>query len=319
MSRLLGVEIRRLTSRRLLRLLVLLLLATIVVVAVVDGVRSHRDVAAARAAAAAQAAQYARQAPPPAEQQQLCEDAKARGEAPPDANCEFKAPTAADFFADPRYRLATQLPNAVGGVLVGVGLLGVVVGASAIGAEWSAGTYAGLLAWEPRRVRVLTAKLLAILAVLGVVGVVALGLETLLGWVVAATRGTTAGTTGAVVSEVLLRCGRGLGLVALLSVAAASVAGLLRSTAGALGVAAAYLVGGELVLRGLRPGWERWLLTSNAGAIVTGRVQVVGRRFRTGMTTLYTLHAGRAAVYLGLGVVVLVAVSAVVLRRRDVT
>ena len=47
------------------------------------------------------------------------------------------------------------------GTSINIIVIGWLVGASLAGAEWAAGTMTTLLAWEPRRIRVLLAKLVA--------------------------------------------------------------------------------------------------------------------------------------------------------------
>ncbi len=326
MMRLLRVEVRRLLARRLLAVLGAVFVAGLAYGAVTTALHSSRDLAAARAKAERQVAQFAGQE---AAQRQKCESEKAAGKVPPEVDCaEMRGgPTAADFFRDPRYDFAGSTSGPVHGAIVGAGLLGVVLGASAIGAEWSAGTFAGLLTWEPRRLRVLAAKLLALAVVVVTIAVTAVAFQLLVYWAIAATRGTLAGTTSRVVAELIWRGARGVGLVGLLAVAAAATAGIVRSTAGALGAAAGYMVIFEILSRNLRPGWARWLLSSNAGALVTGKISIYpptssSSSFGPGSFTapgVFTLHASRAALVLSLGTAALVALWALLLRRRDVT
>lgn len=328
MIRLVRVEVRRLLARRLLRVLGAALLAGLAIGAVTTAVHSSRDLAAARVKAERQVAQFAGQS---AVQRQKCETGKAAGQVPPEVDCAELEPgaTAADFYVDPRYNFARSVPNAVAGAIVGAAVLGVVLGASAVGAEWSAGTFAGLLTWEPRRLRVLAAKLLALAAVVVAIALAAVAVQLLVYWGIAGTRGTLSGTTSRAVWDVVWRGLRGVGLVGLLTVAAAATAGILRSTAGALGAAAGYLVAFEIFSRNLRPGWTRWLLSSNAGALVNGKVQIyppTSSSATYGPTPesflgprVFTLHASRAAIVLSLGTAALVALWGLLLRRRDVT
>jgi hypothetical protein len=154
-----------------------------------------------------------------------------------------------------------------------------------------------------------------------VVGVATVAILLAGGWLIAATRGTTAGMTAAHWHNVLWYSLRGLALIALLSGVGAAVAGLTRHTAAALVGAFGYLVIFELVVRRLHPQWERWLLTTNAGALLSGwtRVEVV-QRFQLGFTPPpeFVLRADRAALYLGALFVLVIATWAVTLVRRDV-
>lgn len=325
MTRLVAVEVRRLLSRRLFWALLLVLAGVMILANVLTAVHSNRDVAAARAKAERQLAQI--QGPPPAlieQERKSCESTKAAGQLPPGATCDFHGPLLADFYTDPRYFFARSMPGNVVGVGIGVALLGLVLGAGAIGAEWSAGTFAGLLTWEPRRLRVLAAKLLALLGVVLLVAVAAIAVQVAAGWGIAATRGSTAGTTRSAVWLITLRSLRVLGVAGLFGLAGAALAGALRSTAGALGAVAGYVVAGEMVLRNLHPQWQRWLVSTNVNALVTGRTElfpVPGRRATFGPAggSGYILHAPRGGLVLLLGVAALVAVCAVLLQRRDVT
>ena len=75
-------------------------------------------------------------------------------------------------------------------------VLGLVIGASSVGADWQVGTMAALLTWEPRRVRIF---LVRAAVVLGSVFVLAVALQCVLALefaAAAALRGTTVGTGG---------------------------------------------------------------------------------------------------------------------------
>lgn len=326
MIRLFRVEVRRLLARRLLLALGAALLAGLTIGAVTTALHSSRDLAGARAKAERQVAEYKAQG---VEREKSCEGEKAAGRIPAEVNCleQGDAPPVEAFYADPRFHFARSASGPVNGAIVGVGVLGVVLGASAIGAEWSAGTFAGLLTWEPRRLRVLAAKLLALAALVVAIATVAVAVQLLVYWAIAGTRGTLAGTTSHVVRDLIGRGARGVGVVGLLSVAAASTAGILRSTAGALGAAAGYLVAFEILGRNLRPGWARWLLSSNAGAVVDGRVAIYPPQRFSGSSSFgppievkpFILHGSRAAIVVSLATAALVALWALLLRRRDVT
>lgn len=157
-------------------------------------------------------------------------------------------------------------------VLMGTSLVLVsvawILGASSIGADWHAGHVTTILTWEPRRGRVMLAKIAASLASVFVVSLV---IQALLGAalaVAAAFEGSTAGADAAWLAEsagVALR-------VALLSTIFAGfgfgLASAGRNTAVALGVGFGYLVIVENLVRGLRPQWTPWLLTENAGLFI---------------------------------------------------
>jgi ABC-2 type transport system permease protein len=327
-TRLLRVEFRRLRQRRLFRLLLLGMFLTLVAIIVGNGVLSNRNLAAARAQAAAEA-QSALKAPPPFMVGGCGGHLKVvtapRGAEPGPATnnpCVFYAPNAQQFYADPRFSFALNATHLVTASVALASIVGFVMGTGFIGAEWTAGTFPLLLTWEPRRLRVLSAKLGVVMATFVVIGVVSTLLVLAGGWVVAATRGTTAGMTTTAWHEVLWYSVRGLALIALLSGAGAAIAGLTRHTSAALVGAIGYLVVFEFVVRRLHPEWIRWFLTSNAGALLGGwaSLDVVARGpvFKFTPVKEFVLHADRAALYLGVLFVLVVAAWAVVLVRQDV-
>jgi ABC-type transport system involved in multi-copper enzyme maturation permease subunit len=160
------------------------------------------------------------------------------------------------------------LPDVLMGTSLVLVSVGWILGASAIGADWHAGHVTTILTWEPRRSRVMLAKIAASLASVFVVSLV---IQALLGAalaVAAAGAGSTAGADAAWLAEsagVALR-------VALLSTICAGfgfgLASSGRNTAVALGVGFGYLVIVENLVRGLRPQWTPWLLTDNAGLFI---------------------------------------------------
>ena len=154
------------------------------------------------------------------------------------------------------------------GLFVLMGLLG---GASFIGAEYKAGTVTTVLTWEPRRVRVIAAKLLAA----GIVAAAAyVLLQALLGAALipaVTARGDDAGLDSEFyrrVGGLLLRGGLVTGGAAVLG---GSLAALGRNTTAALGGALGYLIVVEQIVRGLRPGWHDWFLVENLFLVLIGR------------------------------------------------
>ena len=320
---LLATEVRRLLARRLLRYLLLAFLLGLLLIAVITAVRSNRDFAAAHRKALAQAQ---------LEEENVRQAIAQCPTSQPAGGCEFlklgpQPPTvdelAAEIYQDPRFPFATTAAGIAIGVVAAISVLGFVVGAAFVGAEWAAGTMASLLTWEPRRLRVLAAKLVAVVVVLAVAGALAVALTLATFWVIAATRGTTAHTTSHVMSVVLSRSLRGLLLIALLTGAGAAIAGFSRHTPAALVAMVVYLIAFETVLRHFRPGWVRWFLTENAGAVLTGRVRIFLPPPPGGFNQFttqrgYVLHGGRATLYLVALLIVLVAAWAVTFVRRDI-
>ena len=189
-------------------------------------------------------------------------------------------------------------------------LMGLLGGASFVGAEYKAGTTTTLLTWEPRRVRVMTAKLLAaaIVAALSYVALqVVLGASLL---PVVRIRGADTGLDSEfyrLVGGLLLRGGLLTGVCAVLG---ASIAALGRNTTAAVAVVLGYIAVAEPILRGLRPGWAPWFLIENIVIVVSGGAQSVPHTSRSAASALIL-------VVLYVGAVAAVAVG--VFRRRDVT
>ena len=201
------------------------------------------------------------------------------------------------------------LPDVLMGTSLVLVSVGWILGASAIGADWHAGHVTTILSWEPRRGRVLFAKIAA--ALTGVF-VLSLVIQALLGIalaVAAAGAGSTTGTDSAWLAE---SAGVALRVAALSSIFAGFGFGLAsagRNTAVALGAGFGYLVIVENLVRGLRPQWTPWLLQDNAGLFVVGspiEFPLLGRS---------TIEAG---LYLTAVAVALLLAATGLFRARDV-
>jgi len=212
-------------------------------------------------------------------------------------------------FWNVRFEL-TSLPDVFLGTALILVIVGWVLGASFIGAEWHAGTVTTLLTWEPRRARVVAAKIVAALVSIFVLSMV---IQAALGGMLAfdaATRGTTAGADGAWLAETI-----GVALrAALLATFGAGVgfglAAVGRNTAAALGVGFGYVVIVENIVRGVRPQWIDWLASENAGRFLLARPLEFPFLERS------TLGAG---LYLAAVTTLILFGAAVIFRARDVT
>lgn len=273
MIRLLSVELRRFAWRRSFRLFGLIALAFIGVAATITFFTSHRG------ADAATSAERDRQ-----RMVQDCVDSFPPGEVPPgyespeDFCAEVGAPSVDQL--DPRFRLTT-LTDIFGGTSIPLIILGLAFGASFIGAEWHHGTITPLLTWEPRRVLVLVAKALAV--AIGVV-IAALAIQTILGlklWFVAAVRGTTEGADLAWFAETAGVAVRGAIIAGLMAVLGFAIGSIARNTTVALIIGFVYFAVAESVLRGLKPGWQPWLIGDNAAAFVIGDTAEMFGLFRS--------------------------------------
>jgi ABC-type transport system involved in multi-copper enzyme maturation permease subunit len=170
---------------------------------------------------------------------------------------------------DQRFEL-DALPDILQGTSILVVIGGLLLGASFVGAEWHAGTMTTLLTWEPRRVRVLAAKVIVAAVSVFVLMVLLLTVFSLALAVVASTRGITDDLGDQFLRSVVGTTLRIAGCSAAGALVGLAIAMLARNTAAAVGVGFAYLAVIEGLIRGLRPGWQHYLLADNIAVVVTG-------------------------------------------------
>jgi ABC-type transport system involved in multi-copper enzyme maturation permease subunit len=307
---LLRTELRRLLARRLYRIVAALLLGLVVLIVGRTAVDSERAtperVAAVRAEQQAQLDQFR---------------AECRQHAPPEqqAECDSVEGPPLDYLLN-TFRFADSARGLVIGLAVALGLVGFVLGAGFLGAEWSAGTLGHLLVWEPRRLRVLAGKAGALALGIAGPGAVLMLLYIAALYGAAELRGSTDGTTSGVLSSVALTSLRGVALAVTTALAGFAVAGILRSTTGAIGLGFAYFVAGELALRGQSGDSEPWLLSTNIAAWLERSVTIyVHCPTCVNGERQILVTGGHAAAYLGALVGAAVLASAALFRRRDVT
>jgi len=200
------------------------------------------------------------------------------------------------------------LPEWIQGVSFVVLIGGLVLGASSVGAEWHAGTMTTLLTWEPRRIRLCVAKATACLVCVFAVAVgllIVFGLAMTLATVA---RGATSGLPDSWFGSVSGSILRTAAAATFGSALGFSLAMIGRNSAAALGVTFGYLAIVEVLLRELRPEWQRWLLSDNLVVLITGRAQAFAGRSLGGAALVLLLYAG-----------VLLLAAAVSFRARDVT
>jgi ABC-2 type transport system permease protein len=302
MTTLLAVEVRRVGARRLVRVTVALAALAILAGATIAFLVSrHSDQATVARAGAARQAQVER-----------CIAGQLDGvpsDIPAQDRPQFCEQHVGSPIEDRRFHYE-NLPDILVGMSWFAILLGWLLGASLVGAEWHAGTMATLLTWEPRRVRVLLAKLVAAGAL---AFTLAVGLQILLGAVLLPA-GLLRGTTEGIDSDWLRSLG-GVGLrVASVSIVGTligfSIAAIGRNTAAALGIAFGYFAIVESAIRGLRPRWTSWLLGDNIMVVITGQPQNFPLVDRS------TLGAATVLACYTLG---LLALAVAIFHRRDIT
>jgi ABC-2 type transport system permease protein len=306
---LVDVEVRRYLSRRLARFLVGLAVLGILIAGTVMFIKSHRLNAAARASAIQRAEAQRVEAvnacsagefgvppseiPPGQTLAQFCEQLV--GE-PPIHDSFFHLTSLEDVY------LGTN------GILVTMFLL---LGASFVGAEWHSGTMTTLLTWEPRRLRVLAAKI-GVAAVLAFLGYVII--QAILGAALTPTavfKGTTQGADGAWFLHVTGFVLRGAATAAIAATFGASLAAIGRNTAAALGVAFGYFAILEPLVRSLRPKWQPWLVVDNVATFVLGH--------GGGNAEFSSRSPLGAGILIGIYAVGLAAAAVALFRARDVT
>ncbi len=203
-----------------------------------------------------------------------------------------------------------------------LGVVGLAIGTTAVAAEFSSGAMATLLTFQPRRLRVYAGK----------VGAVALAtvplsllLCTILGvgmWAIFEIRGLDA-----TVSDALLWTAvRALALLPAAAIVGAVLAFLLRSTAVVLAVVAGFAIGWEAIGVGMaqtlapfsiRTNLVGWLQYGTTYFVNTCESQPDGSVFcdSTEQTLSFAWNAG----FLAVVGVLLIAVAALVFRRRDLS
>ncbi len=166
-------------------------------------------------------------------------------------------------------------------------LLVVVLGASAVGAEYRAGTVTTILTWEPRRSRLLLARLGAT-AIVGMLLFVVVHAVFIGGWALGASaRGYTTGADADFWRTLVFVVLRGTLLAGALAAISGALATLGRNTAAAMGVWFGYLVVVEAIVRGQMKDTVPWMLTSVGGAFYRwDRVIYDGRGVSAGSGTL---------------------------------
>lgn len=329
---LLRAEWKRFFARRVTRVMLLLVFLLMVIVALATVSNSHRPTAADRQNAAVAVQQQISD-----NQQQLasCQSDPAnflKG-APPDMTCEDMfggqyAPQA-DWFLPHTWTFANDGPSALlvfGGMLA---MFGFVVGASYVGAEWSSGAMMNLLLWRPRRLSVLTGKLVALgtstLSVGIVLGAVWVGMLS----AIASTRGYFGDMTPGVYQSLALDGVRSLALGVAAAWLAFALASIGRHTATALGVAIAYVIvweaGGRVLMQQLanRVHEPNRFFLSNYVAAWLEKVQHYGWSDCSPINGTCVNHAYRltltsASEVIGAIVVVFLVWAFVAMARRDV-
>lgn len=289
--RLLSVEWRRLRTRRIVRFFLVIALLNIVVSGVWVFLKSNRDLEGAQAEQRARAEQCMERFEP---------GVPGEGFDPGPGFCMDATAT-----TDPRFHL-TALSRVFEALALVLTFAMWGLAASFMGAEWEAGTIGLLLTQEPRRVRVLLAKMAVAAGFAVLATTVLLGLLSLALLPAAIVRGTTEGATGVWIGEMTRL---GLRIVATAGLAAVfgfSLAAAARRTSVAIGVLLlAFLF--DIIIQQVAPGSVRWQFTENLMRFATGASEVTVGRSTAGAGILLSIYA--------VGVFTLTALG---FKRRDV-
>jgi hypothetical protein len=241
-------ETRRLVKRRFTKLFVLCGLLVLAAVAAGVFLTNHKASPEIIAKATADAqANYQQSVQETSRIIQECQAAQGTAQVtnfPP--NCEISQPQPSDFdprwYMPPTFDFRASFPEMITTFAAVLALVAYIVGASFVGAEWSSGGMMNLLLWRPRRVQVLGTKLGVLLAGATVLTVLVGALWTAGFYLIAQTRGTTAGMTAGAWQSIGLMELRAWALVLLAGALGFGLASIGRHTATALGVAIGVIV-----------------------------------------------------------------------------
>jgi hypothetical protein len=142
-------------------------------------------------------------------------------------------------------------------------------GATVAGAEWRAGTITTVLTWEPRRLRLHSARTASgfILAFVISFALQVVFLASFLPSVFL--NGTTDGVGGAFWNGLAIAMVRTSAITAVAAALAIALATAARNTAFAVISMFTWLIVVENLVRGLKPSLERWLWAENLGTVMT--------------------------------------------------
>ncbi|MFC0503795.1 ABC transporter permease subunit [Micromonospora costi] len=332
-------ELRRLAKRRFTRYMTLLGLLVLAAVVVGTFFTNQKIDASVRAQADRQAEQqYQEQVRYSQQERTACERDKAAGAAdanryPPDCAMIQPPPREAfesRWFLPSTFNFRESFAETLVPFAAILALVGFVIGASFVGAEWSTGGMMNLLLWRPRRLTVLLTKLAALLTGLLAVTLPAAVLWFAGFWAVATFRGSTEKVTSGVWQSFALTGLRGVALVLAVTTIGFALASLGRHTAMALGGVVAVMVVGQfglgilLSMAGVRfP--EAWLLPTYALAWMQKKVtledwQACNATF-TGECRPDTFDVtwGQSSVLFAVGVAVVLGAAIWAMRRRDIS
>lgn len=257
-------------------------------------------------------------------------------------DCEAKAPEKemcqppprdafrAEHFLPPQFHFKDTFGEIILIWAAIMAMIGFLIGATFVGAEWSSGSMMNLLTWKPKRMSVLGTKLGVLLGGMSVVGAVTFGLWTGALWLTGHYRGETEGMTTGTWQSFGLSGLRGIAMILAFTALGFAIASIGRHTALAMGVAIGVIIVGQIgltiALQLARVSfWEQYMIPTHMMAWLqkeaalwdySGRV-VCGPNGCDEPPKMIITYVDSGLI--GLGVVVVVAALAFwSMRRRDI-
>jgi ABC-2 type transport system permease protein len=241
------------------------------------------------------------------------------------APCNQMEPKWANW-GKPVAKFTEMVPAVLSGGALLLAFVGFLISAGFVAAEFSTGSMANWLTFEPRRLRVYASKLGAPALGLIPVTVALLGLLTAGTWVIVDHFASTAGTTAKVWGALAQTGGRAVALAVAAALAGAAMGMLLRHTAAVLGVAVGYLILVEGIFGQALQSAQPWLLRLNFTAWLQHGTTYFVNSCKTDAQGNYAcegvekvLSFAHSSAYLGILVGLLLCLAAVVFQRRDVS
>jgi ABC-2 type transport system permease protein len=213
----------------------------------------------------------------------------------------------------PSHLALVQLPAILEGVSSLLIIVGLVVGSSLVAASWQTGTIGTILTWEPRRARWFAARLLVVGLGVAALSIAILAFLSLALAAAAALRGSTILADGWW-ADVGVTGMRVAAAAAAAAVIGGSIGAVGRHTAAALGAVFVWSAVLEGIVRGVRPRWSPWLLGENVVAFLSWGTM----EFQASASESYTITPGHAVLVLLGYTAVVVALGFTLVRIRDV-
>ena len=235
---------------------------------------------------------------------------------------ESLSPQAEWFLNRSELSLEQEKDDSGVGILVISSALMIIVGTTFAGADWASGSMSNQLLFEPRRGRVWLAKAGAVF--LGALVVVAVVVAAFWATLFLVAQGRDLATSAGMREEIAWTAARGTLLAAVAALGGYALTMLLRHTVGSLAVLFAYAVGGEILIASLPfEGVRRWSLGTNVFAWIQDGYKYYDPSIVCSPTEEMCdqsamLSLADAAPYLGALLALVMVLSVVLFRRRDV-